>query len=657
MIKQWNRDHFGKVERRIADILLRIKIIDDAEESEQLNPLLLSERAILKCELEKVLIMEEIFWRQRSREIWLKVGDKNTGFFNIIAKVNKRKSRIKRLVIEGRVSDDVNEIKIAFHNHFSAKFVEGEEDRPFPARYRDCLLTPVDNEDLVKPFSELEVWQAIRQSNGSKASGPDGYSFEFYKKAWDIIKCDLLKAFDDFFLAGTLPQSTAHAFICLLPKRDPFETVSDFRPISLLGSLNKVITKVLFNRLLPHMNTLISDYQFTGKRGRVIHESCLIANEVIDSRRRSGKPGAVIKLDIEKAFDSISWKSILKSLTHLGLHSRFRKWLEGLLSSSRLSILVNGESTGFFGMTRGVKQGDPLSPFLFNIGMDILSFILCEIRKEGLITGFYINEESRIGEVTHLLYADDAILFCEANEAEVRNLLAALICFQAITGLQINLEKSRIFPVGEVANIERLVEIFCCDWAFLPTTYLGLPLGCQSPPTAHWNNIVAKTQSRLEGWKGKFLSPGGRIVLINAVLASQSNYISSLFLIPKNIINSLEKIERDFLWSGTREREKLHLVSWELCKTAKNRGGLGIRDLEINNRALLLKWHWRFATERGSWWREMIVAKFPNQQSEWFSGRSSGSLGGSLWARIVKLQPDFWKLTRIEHSQGFWTSF
>ncbi|CAL1371261.1 unnamed protein product [Linum trigynum] len=203
MIKQWNRDHFGKVEKRVADILFRIKNIDDAEESEQLNPLLLSERAILKCELEKVLIMEEIFWRQQSRKVWLQVGDKNTGFFHRVAKVNKRKNRIKRLVIEGRVSDDGNEIKIAFHNHFSIKFVESDEDRPFPARYRDCMLSPEDNEDLVKPFTELEVRQAIQQCNGSKAPGPDGYSIEFYKKAWDIIKSDLLKAFDDFFLAGT----------------------------------------------------------------------------------------------------------------------------------------------------------------------------------------------------------------------------------------------------------------------------------------------------------------------------------------------------------------------------------------------------------------------------------------------------------------------
>ncbi|CAL1356777.1 unnamed protein product [Linum trigynum] len=347
----------------------------------------------------------------------------------------------------------------------------------------------------------------------------------------------------------------------------------------------------------------------------------------------------------------------IKALTHLGLHSRFRKWIKGLTSSSKLSVLINGESTGFFGMSRGVKQGDSLSSFLFNIGMDILSFILCEIRAAGHISGFCVDENSRRGEVTHLLYADDAILFCEANEDEVRNILAALVCFQAITGLQINLEKSKLFPVGEVANLDRLAEVFGCDWAFLPTTYLGVPLGSQSPSVGQWNSLVRRTQSKLEGWKGNYLSIGGRVVLINAVLASQSTYVSSLFLIPKHIIKSLEKVQRDFLWSGNQDKEKFHLASWELCKTAKDRGGLGIRDLEVHNKALLLKWHWKFATERGSWWRNIINIKFPNPSSEWFSGTIQGRSGGSPWANIMKLKDEFWKIAFIDQGSGNRTSF
>ncbi|CAI0554757.1 unnamed protein product [Linum tenue] len=657
LIKQWNREHFGKVEKRIAELLIRIKNIDEAEDAGVFNPVLVSEKAILKCELERVLIMEEISWRQRSREVWLQVGDKNTGYFHRVAKVKSRRKKIKRIVIDGRSTEDGNEIKSAFQEHFTAKYMEEEEDRPFPTRYRECRVSLEDSDALVVPFTEKEVWIAISQCNGSKAPGPDGYTIEFFKKAWGIIKSDLLKAFDDFFLAGSLPQSIAHAFICLLPKKDSVEMVSDFRPISLLGSVNKIIAKVLFNRLQPHVNNLISDYQFAGKRGKVIHESCLIANEVIDSRRRSGKPGLVIKLDIEKAFDSISWECILKALEHLGIHSRFRKWIKGMIASSRLSTLINGESIGFFGMSRGIKQGDPLSPFLFNIGMDILSFIICEIKNAGHINGFCFDEENRQGEITHLLYADDAILFCEANEDEVRNTLAALVCFQAISGLQINLEKTKMFPVGDVPNIDRLVEIFGCEWAFLPTIYLGVPLGCQSPPTSHWDKIVNRTQNRLEGWKGLLLSLGGRVVLINSVLASQCTYMSSLFLIPKNVIKTLEKIQRDFLWSGTQEKERFHLVSWDLCKTAKKRGGLGIRDLELHNQALLMKWHWRYATERSSWWRECINFKFPNQCSEWYPGNRSGRIGGSPWAVIMKLQSTFWKLTSIDHGNGFWTSF
>ncbi|CAL1355620.1 unnamed protein product [Linum trigynum] len=192
----------------------------------------------------------------------------------------------------------------------------------------------------------------------------------------------------------------------------------------------------------------------------------------------------------------------------------------GTVTSTKLSVLVNGEAVGFFGMERGLKQGDPLSPFLFNIVIDLLSHILLKMSEAGMISGFCMDESSRSGEMTHLLYADDAIIFCDASEEEILNVTAALVCFQSITGLRINLEKSRVFPVGEVDDIERYVEIVGCDWGFLPTLYLGMPLVVSPTTKSIWDPVISRMQRKLDGWKGRFLSTGGRIILSNACLAS-----------------------------------------------------------------------------------------------------------------------------------------
>ncbi|CAL1388326.1 unnamed protein product [Linum trigynum] len=289
--------------------------------------------------------------------------------------------------------------------------------------------------------------------------------------------------------------------------------------------------------------------------------------------------------------------------------------------------------------------------------MDILSFIIDKLKEAGLLTGFRIDETNRRGAVTHLLYADDAIIFCDDREEEVLNILAALVCFQCITGLRVNLSKTRIFPVGDVPNISRLSQVLGCDWEFLPTTYLGLPLGAPVFSSAIWNPVISKLRNRLESWKGSFLSLGGRVVLINAVLSSQSTYSCSLFPAPKGVVNAMEKIQRDFLWSGSMDKEKIHLISWDVCKIPKQKGGLGIRDLETHNHSLLLKWLWRFSSERESWWRELICLKFPSASSEWSSGDCVGSAGCSPWSQILKLKHTFWKMARIEQGSGCWTSF
>ncbi|CAL1377121.1 unnamed protein product [Linum trigynum] len=657
LIKVWNKEEFGIVEKRIAEILGKVKEIDMKEEESALSEDDLLARSNLKCNLDQLLIMEEISWRQKSREIWLKRGDKNTNYFHKMASYNRRRNLVSNIRVNGVLVEGQEALKEAFVGHFNSVFIEDLPERPFPAQYGNYNVSEEDCELLTRPFTEEEVWNIVRRCTGDKAPGPDGYSFAFFKKQWGVIKEDVLKAFNNFHYNGRIPRCIAHSFFCLIPKKEAVEEIRDFRPISLRSSVNKLLSKTITERHRSVVMKAVSGNQFGGLKGRQIHEASLIANELIDSRRKSGKPGLVFKLDIEKAFDNVNWNCLFKILDSFCFPQRAKLWIKGLVTSPVLSVLVNGEAAGFFKTHKGLRQGDPMSPFLFLLVMDILSAMLETLRSEGCISGFFMDEPNSRGEVTHLLYVDDTIIFCEANEEHVLNLLSTLVCFQAVTGLRINVEKSMMFPVGSVQNPEIYACIFGCGWSYLPTIYLGLPLGASPNSTAVWNRVLLRFQTRLECWRSKFLSLGGRIILCKSCLSSQPLFQFSLLRAPKATIHKMEQMQRSFIWSGAQDKSKYHLVRWDLCKATKDRGGLGVLDLDNMNLALLAKWFWKFATEPNSWWRQLIEFKFPNPLSIWRSGSGSGPLGCSMWKRIMKEEDSFWKSAHISPGGGAWVSF
>ncbi|CAL1355621.1 unnamed protein product [Linum trigynum] len=225
LIKCWNRDHFGRVEQRIKDLLRKIKFFDQMEEQGVIPEDARVEKNMLKCELEKLLLMEEIAWRQKSRELWLSIGDKNTGFFHRMASNNRRKNKIHFVKINGERVSDPNGIKNAFVDHFVARFADNHTNNPFPKSFKPDVFSLDENYSLAKPFTEVEIWQAIKNCDGDKAPGPDAFTLAFYKSGWHVIKNDLLKALDEFYFLGSLPKSVGHSFICLLPKKDAAEEV------------------------------------------------------------------------------------------------------------------------------------------------------------------------------------------------------------------------------------------------------------------------------------------------------------------------------------------------------------------------------------------------------------------------------------------------
>ena len=231
-------------------------------------------------------------------------------------------------------------------------------------------------------------------------------------------------------------------WVTLIPKQKIAEEVKDYRPISMVGSVYKIIAKVLSRRLRAVLPKLIGETQTAFVGGRQILDGALIANEAVNWLKKKKKQGTLLKLDFEKAYDTISWESLDMVLTEMGFGIKWRKWIASCITTSRISIIFNGCPCKPFRMGRGLRQGDPLSPFLFVLVTEVLNRVLIRAAEVGLFKGLQIGSHRET--LTHLQFADDTLLFCEANEIYLQNLKKVLLSFQAFSGLAVNYSKSSL---------------------------------------------------------------------------------------------------------------------------------------------------------------------------------------------------------------------
>ena len=321
----------------------------------------------------------------------------------------------------------------------------------------------------------------------------------------------------------------------MVPKKGGVEDLRDFRPISLVGGLCKLLAKVLANKLKKVVGKVVSSSQNAFVERRQILDVVLIANEAIDSLLKSNECGVLCKLDLEKAYDHLKWDFLLQVLQKMGFGEKWVGWVKWCISTRTFSILVNDTLTGFFNSSRGLRQGNPLSPYLFVIGMEALSYLIKRAISGGYLTGCRVKRRGGKGvQLSHLLHADDMLIFCEAFEEQLTHLSWVLMWFEAISGLRINLDKSEILPVGRVDSLEELTLELGCKVGTLPSSYLGHPLGAPHKLAA-WDGMEERFRRRLTMWKRQYISKGGRLTLIQNTLSSMPIYHMSILRMPRSV--------------------------------------------------------------------------------------------------------------------------
>jgi hypothetical protein len=429
---------------------------------------------------------------------WLKEGDKCTKFFHQVASANRRNTSIESLIVNGSPSSDPACIGEHVVNYYESLFSEPLSWRPRLDNLEFDRLNGEEVSSLEDSFEEREVREVIKGMDRDKAPSPDDFSMAFFQDCWEVVKGNFLAVFAEFHARGKFVKSINSTFMSLIPKIQGAKEVKDFQPISLVGGVYKIISKVLANRMRRVMGKIISKAQNAFVKGRQILDSVLIANKCLDSRIKSEEPGVLCKLDMEKAYVHVDWSFLLFLLGRCGFGEKWCSWIQHCISSVHFSVLINDVPSGFFGSSRGVRQGDLLSPFLFVLVMEAFSRMLGAFTDRGLIWGFSVGSSGQDrGNVSHLLFSDDTLVFCGANASQIRHFEALFVCFEAAAGLKVNLSKSILVPVGHVENVGQLAGLLGCGYGEVPLKYLGLSLGASFKLKSMWAGLEDMIAQRL----------------------------------------------------------------------------------------------------------------------------------------------------------------
>ncbi|VFR03226.1 unnamed protein product [Cuscuta campestris] len=543
----WNKKTFGNLFLEVSNAEKRAEKAEENLENDDSETNLL-EFKLATALLQQTLKKEESFWAQKANLKWISQGDASTAFFHSFVRGRRHRLFISSLKDgNGKIFNTTEGISNLVVEHFTSVFSTNHEGEmgEILAHIPTCV-SHQDNSLIMAIPEEEEIKKTIWFLNANSTAGPDGFNGFFFRDSWDTIKTDVCKAVQEFFLGIPLPKAFGSTLLTLIPKKEGSITLDQFRPISLSTFFSKIISRILSERLKKIIPKLISQEQAAFQVGKNITDQILMVKEMVHLLSANTRGGnCIIKLDLSKAFDKLSWTYLEGVLTKFGFIQHAIHLLMGNLKATHFSVLVNGQPKGFFPMKCGVKQGDPLSPLLFIIALEGLSRFLNYHHSSGLIKPF---SAGRTPTPCHLLYADDIILFTTANSRNLLRLRELLSTFLRASGQEINYSKSQVIVHGKMKiekqnMIRRILSIRCNTKEF---TYLGSTIVKGKLRKVHCKDLIEKFEKRLNAWYSKKLNQMGRLILIKHVLSLIPLHLMAAQRIPKSILKSLNRLMANY---------------------------------------------------------------------------------------------------------------
>ena len=527
----------------------------------------------------------------RAKAKWHCEGETSSKYFLNLEKRHYTEKRVHKLINSNgeeitKIDEILEEQRQFYKDLYSCRTnmqdIEQSADKFFPYNMEHPKVSPEDKNELEQEISRHECLKALKNMKNGKSPGSDGLTAEFYKFFWSDIGTYLVRSLKETFLKQKLSNYQRLGIITCLPKPGKQrEFMKNWRPISLLNIDYKILSSVLANRIKNPLQYLISSCQKGFMKNRNMNECTRLVYDMIHEIDRSKLNGILLLIDYEKAFDSLAWGFIEKTLRYFEFGENFIKWIKILYTDIESCILNNGFCSERFTIERGVRQGDPLSPYLFILATEILTL---NLKNNPDINGIKIDGTEYLSS----LYADDSSLFLDDDENTFNCCMRTLNDFAKCSGLKVNLQKTTAIKLGQNKTFYNmnLGKEICWQWrGKFKLLGIDFDLDVEDITLSNYTKTLTEFQKALNLWSTRNLTFYGRVTIIKSLaLPKLVHLFTSLPNPPACIINRIQGLCFSFLWKNTEKIKRTVLYN-DYCE-----GGLKVPNIELFCQTLKISW-------------------------------------------------------------------
>ena len=534
----------------------------------------------------------------RSRAKWVEEGERCSKYFYSLEKKNYSNNTIKQLKKENGTftsnNKEILEEEYAFYkNLYKADDIPKEDIKTY---LRDTgninILYEHEANTLEGIISETECQNALRNMKLNKSPGSDGLPVEFYVSFWQDVKTLVVESLNEGYEIGELSVTQKRGILNLIFKKEDKTLLSNWRPISLLNTDYKILAHVLANRLKKNIGKLVHTDQSGYIKGRNICFNIRLIQDVIDYFENGEEEGAIIFLDFQKAFDTVSHEFLMNAFSRYNFGESFKKWVNVIYNKAESCVTNNGWTSKPLSINKGIRQGCPLSALLFLLVAEILAV---RVRSNSNI-GLKVETEENVKNIQISQLADDTTLFFK-NENDILVGLKIVEQFSRVSGLKLNKRKSEGLWLGQGEN--RNDNFAGINWGKNSVKALGVYFGYNKKEmeNKNWTDKIEKIKSSLRCWNIRDLSLQGRILIIKTMALSKVVYLAAALLTPEWAINEINKELFAFLWKYKRDK-----IARKVVINDVSNGGLNMIDFRIFCMSMKAVWAYRLLKSKLETW-------------------------------------------------------
>ncbi len=569
----------------IKEIESKLTILDREIEADSNNDELITNRKLLKEQLDALYLERSMGAHIRSRVKWVEEGERSTSYFLALEKFRQSTNNISVLK-ENNVTytEDKDILRIAGKFYTELYTSKNPCDNEIDG-YLDNINLPVLSQEkqlLCEDDINIEECKtAIHIMKHNKSPGEDGLPIEFYQTFWKELGFFLVEMYNECFINKILPLSIRKSVIALLHKKENKDNIANYRPISLTNTDYRILAFVLASRLQNVIADIVSPDQVAYIKKRYIGTNVRFVQDIFELYNKTNKSGIFMFVDFEKAFDSIEWPFLFKVLHKFKFGNNFMQWIKILYTEPCAFVKNNGHFSEEFTLSRGVRQGCPVSSLLFILCMEVLA---CHIRQNDRITGLSLDDNgSKCIKI--IQYADDSTLLLN-NTSEMKEAIKCLDIFGKVAGTKVNKSKCEGLWIGSNKHRQNGCTMHDIKWPTHPIRYLGIYIGHDTKECdkLNYDTKVAKIDDILKQSTKRNLTLFGKVCIIKSLALSKIIYIALGLTIPDKIIKEIDRLIFRFLW-GKRDRIKRKSIINTLEK-----GGLNMVDVRSQLSAIKASW-------------------------------------------------------------------